>query len=131
MATVELCERSAVSSAVTDNIIDISEYDYKREELLESWLTRQMLRTYGDNDDSTVKNPMIRLSVKFDALSDMSKHELLGYAKRTILGGGELELRDMFWNVLQRGGRADNSWNIIEKYADSLLINEKVYRKEH
>lgn len=110
-------------------IVNINDSRRNRKKRIEAWLEQEMSERYGD-DDFTLKNSMLRISTKFDALSTESQRELYGYAKGCILGmGRELCLRDQFWSILQKGGSEDGSWGDIEEFADTLLEKEKTYKR--
>ena len=132
MALAKLYEEDIQTNVSASNIIDISEFrkmHKAQKELLEEWLIEWMGELYGETGDTVVKNPLLRLFSKFEALSSNAQNDLYGYAKRVILGaGGELSLYEKFRSIIEMGGRTDHSWQRVEDYADVLLINEKVYR---
>lgn len=123
-------EETVSQATVPDKIVNINDFGSRRKEQIEKWLEEEIGRMYGDRDAITLKNPLIRIFTKFEALDYHSQCELYGYAKACILGGGcDLNLRDKFWNVLEKGGRADGSWKDVEEFADTLLIREKTYKR--
>lgn len=124
MATVE-------HTAAPTTIIRFEDFGGAREKRIERWLKRRMLSEYGDNDDTTMNNPLLRITLKFEALSREGQLELYGFAKGRILGMGvEPSIKDLLWNVLEKGSRSDDSWEDVEEFADSLIIKEKAYMKE-
>ena len=105
-----------------DNMVILSEYIDKHKNI-EDWLEKEIEREFGEHDDIAMENPLIRLSVKFDALSQNSKCRMISYAEEQILQNGkEISQRDRFWHLLEKGGRI--TWDLIEKLADSLIYKE-------
>lgn len=91
---------------------------------MEEWLRKEMVERYGDAH--CMNNPLVRICVMFDSLSDEAQHELFGYAKGRILEFGQnLKLRDMFWAVLDKGGE-DGSWEDVEEFASQMVYKEHI-----
>lgn len=117
-----------VSQAYTPcKVIEMVDFGGKKKDQLEKWLKEQIHERYGDRDEVTIKNPLIRLSTKFEALSDSAQYELYGMAKRAALGNkGRMSISKEFWNFLEMQPAA---WEDIEEVADKLLLKEKVYKQ--
>lgn len=110
-------------------IVNICDFGSKKQEQIERWLEEEISRKYGERDSIILKNPLIRIITRFEALDTKSKYELYRYAKARIFESGQdLSLRDKFWNVVEKGG-SDGSWEDVEKFADTLLIREKIYKR--
>ena len=105
------------------NIVSICSINVKREDQIEKWLREQVIEIYGDEDDAD--NPMLRLSVIFDALSFASQQELYEYAKKFAYRNSQ-SLRNEFWDVLRKVPAA---WEDIEVFAGTLLVKEKTYKQ--
>ena len=117
-------DTETVSDTNCCQIVSIAEFGSRKKDQIERWIEKRMLEEYGEKDEVTVKNPLLRLSVMFGALSDASQLELYGYAKRAALdrqGGWSMERE--FWNFLEA---APAAWEDIEEFADKLLIREKI-----
>lgn len=113
-----------VSNTGCCQIVSIAEFGNRKKEQIEGWIEERMLEEYGDKDEMTVNNPLLRLSIMFGALSDTSQLELYGHAKRAALGDhGEWNMESEFWNFLKAVPAA---WKDIEEFADKLLIREKI-----
>lgn len=109
-------------------VIDIGDFGECRKKELEEWLVGRMSEIYGDRSDSTVKNPLLRITTKFDALNKDAQYELYGYVRYAAVGkSGRLSMRKEFWNFLEM---AIPAWEDIEKFADSLMYREKAYKQE-
>ena len=122
--------KEIVSCIVTTaNIVDINDLGSRRKERIEKCLEEQMYRVYGDKNEVILKNPLLRISTKFEALSRDSQIELYGYAKGRIMGNNKaMSFKERLWNILEKGTEADGSWKDVEEFADTLLIKEKTYR---
>lgn len=68
-----------VSNTNCCQIVSIAEFGSRKKEQIERWIEKRMLEEYGEKDEVTVKNPLLRLSVMFGALSDASQLELYEY----------------------------------------------------
>ena len=113
-----------VSDTGCCRIVSITEFGSRKKDQIERWIEKRMLEEYGEKDEVTVKNPLLRLSIMFGALSDASQLELYGYAKRAALGRhGGWSMEREFWNFLEA---APAAWEDIEEFADKLLIREKI-----
>ena len=120
-------EKTALQPASPCTIVSISGYEGIMKERLEEWLRQEMEERYGEFG-SVLDNPLLRISTKFDALSEDSQVTLFGFAKGYVLGpGGSISLRDQLWSVLEAGRSA--AWEAVEEFADSLLIKEKTYKR--
>ena len=119
-------KKSSISS-ITSNIIDIREAEEYKRKLLEEWLVQQIAETYEDRSEIILKNPMIRISTKFDALSEADQYKLYGYVKCIVEKYGLWNIRKQFWSFIKN---ASSCWKDIENYADKLLIKEKVYMQD-
>lgn len=93
-----------------------------RKNKIDQWIRSKMKEDYGDDDKETIENPLLRITTKFEALSEEGQIKLFGFAKNRI--GAGPGLKDMFWDILKYGGRSDGSWEDVEKFADSMLSNE-------
>lgn len=115
--------------AAPDKVVNINDFGSRRKEQIERWLEEEIGRKYGDRDSIILKNPLIRIITRFEALDAKSQYELYRYAKGRILGiDQDLNLRDKLWSVIEKGG-SNGSWEDVEEFADSLLIREKAYKR--
>ena len=120
---------TASQAAAPAKVVDISDFGSWRQDQIEKWLIEQIYLLYGDKDENTIRNPLLRISTKFEALSSGAQYELYGFARGRILGmGKDVSLKDRLWSVLEKGARADGSWADVEEFADTLLIKEKTYK---
>lgn len=105
-------------------IISINSSNRMKRQRMEEWLRKEMTEQYGDAD--FIDNPLVRICIMFDSLSDEAQHELFGYAKGRILGVNQnMKLRDMFWAVLEKGGR-NGSWEDVEEFAGQMVYREHI-----
>lgn len=123
MQSIETAQRAGACQ-----VIHMAEFEERRagqQERLECWLVERMAEEYGEADEFTVKNPLLRLLTKFDALSIAAQYELYGFAKKAALEGCDtLSMSREFWNFLKMKPAA---WGCIEEFADRLLLREKAY----
>lgn len=116
-----------VSQTTPCKIIEFADFGEKKIDQMEKWLIEQIFERYGEKDEITVNNPLIRLSTKFEALSDIAQCELYGVAKKAALGNrGKMSLYQEFWNFLEM---QPSAWEDIEEFADKLLLKEKPYKQ--
>lgn len=110
-------------------IIMFDDLEGVRKRKIEQWLKGRMLADYGDADKVTIENPLLRITTKFEALSEAGQIELFGFAKKRI--GEDPGLKDLLWEVLKKGSRSDGSWEDIDEFADSIIIREETYKKTY
>lgn len=121
------CEETVSHPAAPGNIVNIGDFGSRRREQIEEWLKGQIFERYGERGEAVFRNPLIRLSTIFAALSDTAQHELHGYARRAALGErGKLSMSKEFRNFLEM---APAAWEDIEEFADTLLVKEKTYKQ--
>ena len=119
-------DETALHSTVPGNVIRMDDFGSRRKERIEEWHRGKIFERYGERDEIITKNPLIRLSTIFEALSDTAKCELHGYAKCAALGErGRMSMGKEFWNFLEM---APTAWEDIEEFADTLLVREKTYK---
>lgn len=121
-------ETDAIREADAGKIIEIGDFGKFREKELEEWLECRMFQIYGDRSDIILKNHILRITTKFDALNKDEQYELLGYVKCAAVGkNGRLCIRQEFRNFLEMAAPA---WEEIEKFADMLMYKNKTYKQE-
>lgn len=110
-------------------VIDIKDFQGNNKEETEEWLEREMFEKYGHEDkELVIHNPLLRILTKFEMMDNDSQIELYGYAKSIIMGfGNEISLKDKFWNILEKGSSKNGSWQVVEEFANTLLLKASTY----
>ncbi len=110
-------------------LIDIKDFQGNNKEETEEWLEREMLEKYGHEDkELVIHNPLLRILTKFEIMDYGSQIELYGYAKSIIMGfGNEISLKDKLWSILEKGSSKNGSWQAVEEFANTLLLEGKMY----
>lgn len=110
-------------------VIDIKDFQGNNKEETEEWLEREMLEQYGHEDkELVIHNPLLRILTKFEMMDYGSQIELYGYAKSIIMGfGNEISLKDRLWSILEKGSSKNGSWQAVEEFANTLLLEGKMY----
>lgn len=110
-------------------VIDMKDFKRNNKAETEEWLENEMLEKYGHEDKELVlHNPLLRILTKFEMMDHGSQIELYGYAKSVIMGfGNEISLKDRFWNILEKGSSKNGSWQAVEEFANTLLLEGKMY----
>ncbi len=110
-------------------VIDIKSFQKDKKENIEEWLEEKVLKKYVHEDKELVlRNPVLRILIKFEALDHDSQIELYGYAKSIIMGfGNEISMRDKLWSVIEKGSSKNGSWQAVEEFADTLLLKAGIY----
>lgn len=127
LTSLEMAEETKSQVYTSCKVIEMVKFGRKKKDKLENWLKEQIHKKYGDKDEITIKNPLIRLSTKFEALSDSAQCELYEIAKRAPFGNkGRMSMSKEFWNFLEMQPVA---WEDIEEVADRFLLKEEVYKQ--
>ena len=110
-------------------LIDIKDFQGNNKEETEEWLEREMLEKYGHEDkELVIHNPLLSILTKFEIMDYGSQIELYGYAKSIIMGfGNEISLKDKLWSILEKGSSKNGSWQAVEEFANTLLLEGKMY----
>ncbi len=110
-------------------VIDMKDFKRNNKAETEEWLENEMLEKYGHEDKELVlHNPLLRILTKFEMMDHGSQIELYGYAKSVIMGfGNEISLKDRFWNILEKGSSKNGSWQVVEEFANTLLLKASTY----
>ena len=89
-------------------------------------IEQKMIEAYDDVD--ICQNPLLRISTKFKVLSVEAQVEVLGFAKKYILGSNKnLSLCEQLWSILQQG--KSEMWKVIEAFEDEFVMQENVYKQ--
>ncbi len=124
-----MVERDNCQMAEPCQVVNLEDFEGYRKAKLEEWLEEQIYLKYKDKDYITLRNPMLRITTKFEALSNEAQWKLFGYLEAaTDMAKRPVTLADRFWSLLEKGAREDGLWEDVENYANELLIEEEAYK---
>lgn len=110
-------------------VIDIRSFQKDKKEKIEEWLVEKISEKYRSEDrEFALHSPLLRIITKFETLDHDSQIELYGFAKSVIMGfGNEISMRDKLWSVLEKGSSENGSWQVVEEFANKLLLKSNMY----
>lgn len=103
-------------------IVSIKDYMGDRRAGLREWLYREVCEQFGtERAEDVVKNPLLRLSVKYDGLSDKEQENMFKYTEKVMAEqrGRRIGRKNILSELLNMGNF--ETWDMIEEYTDRLL----------
>lgn len=104
------------------NVVSIQDYIGDRKSGLRGWLYREACEQFGvDQAEDVVKNPLLRLALKYDGLNEEEQEQMFRYTEMVMAEqrGRRIGRKNILSELLNMGNH--ETWDLIEEYTDRLL----------
>lgn len=112
-------------------VVSIQDYMGDRKAGIREWLYREVCEQFGaERAEDVVKNPLLRLSVKYDGLSDKEQENMFKYTEKVMAEqrGRRIGRKNILSELLNLGNF--ETWDMIEEYTDRLLAGAGVSKTD-
>lgn len=110
-------------------VVSMQDYMGDRKAGIQEWLYQEVCRIFGaDRAEDVMKNPLLRLSMKYDGLNDQEQENMFRYTEKVMAEqhGRRIGRKNILSELLNMGNF--ETWDMIEEYTDRLLAGDRIGR---
>lgn len=112
-------------------VVSMQDYMGDRKAGIQEWLYQEVCRGFGsDRAEDVMKNPLLRLSMKYDVLSDKEQENMFKYTEKVMAEqrGRRIGRKNILSELLNLGNF--ETWDMIEEYTDRLLAGAGICKAD-